>query len=105
MTLLEDRWNLTPAVPHLLVNGPTKPIDSEEEFLASEVDRLTDALNQLAERHARLIATACGAVLLADPDLIAQALAGLGFAPPSGADPYALMDNPPVQAVLEQANR
>jgi hypothetical protein len=103
MTLLEDRWRLTPAVPDIMLDGG--PIDSEEEFLASEVDRLTDALNLLAERHARLIGTLRGAVLLNDMNLVSQALVGLGFSPPAGADPYGLMDNPPTAAVLEQVNQ
>lgn len=111
MTLMDTRWKLTPATPDVLVQGPTdgkqaeRPIDSEEEFLASEVDRLTDALNTLAERHARLIATARGAVRLGDVDLVAQALAGLGFTPPADANPYDLIDTPPIAAVLEQVNR
>lgn len=107
MTLLDHRWQNAVPLPNLLLGGPQAddPITNEEEFLAAEVERLTEALNSLAERHAGLIATARGASLLGDMGLVVQALAGLGFAPPDGADPFDLMNNPPVADVLKQVDR
>jgi hypothetical protein len=106
MTLLDERWKTVVPVPDRVLPGADyDPIGDEEEFLASEVDRLTEALGLLAQRHGRLIGTLQGAVLLGDLDLVVQALTDLGFVPPDGADPRSLMDNPPIAAVLEQVNR